>query len=490
MGSRNLQGKPFANRPFMTRRRFLGVMGAAGVTMAAAGLAGCSSGQSEASKEEDVAKQLLVESDFADMTWDDILAEAKGQEVVFCAWDTDVMVKQWWDYLAGYMADNYDITLTYVPDDPANEQKILTDIQSGIDATIDLFWGMGASMSQYLAEDNGLFGQEWVNKLPNAQYLDQEDARNTFDATQVTNAAEAPFQTLNPSLVYSRDLWSDELAWDETSGEVNGLFHNFTELYQWVQKHPGKFTYMDLTGAGSFHAKCFLKAILAELTDDGQGGWKAVYEEADTPEVRRQKIDENNKAWYEWLQTSEASEEAFYEKAAYVWAYLNDLKPYLLQGDNGPLYAADAATMMGYVNSGDLACTFTTCTSISSRVEETPENYMPNPQIYMLQTSIGMWDYVVITGNSTKKAAALVVANAMLDPELQAYAFDLTGNGYNVSMDKLTADQKAAFDEVFDGFLEGTSPSAEEIATCSYSDITGGVNAWIVTGWDQYVNRA
>lgn len=30
MGSQNLQGKTFANQPFMMRRRFLGVMNAAG----------------------------------------------------------------------------------------------------------------------------------------------------------------------------------------------------------------------------------------------------------------------------------------------------------------------------------------------------------------------------------------------------------------------------------------------------------------------------
>ena len=278
------------------------------------------------------------------------------------------------------------------------------------------------------------------------------------------------------------------MAWDASNGSVNGLFHNFTELYQWVQKYPGKFTYMDLNGSGTFHAKCFLRAILAELTDDGNGKWKAVYDEADDEKTRREKIAANNKKWYEWLQGSDATEEAFIEKAAYVWAYLNDLKPYLLQGDNGPLYAADASTMMGYVTSGNLACTFTTCTSISSRVTENPSSYMANPQIYMMQTSIGIWDYVVITNGSSKKAAALVIANAMLDPEQQAYAFETTGNGYNVSYDKLDSDQKKKFDEVFASFTAGTSPSAEEIAQRSYADITGKVNAWMVSGWSQKVN--
>lgn len=469
----------------LSRRGFVGLMGLTGVT-AMAGMAGCGSSSTTVDMNTTGAK---IADGLSKMTWGDVLEEAKGQTVTFCAWDTDVMVKAWWDHLAEYAKENFDIEIAYVPDDAANEQKILTDIENGGDATIDMFWGMGSSMSQYIAKD-GLYQEEWLKALPNYQYLDEEDQRVTFDGTQNSNAAESPFQTLNPSLVYSKDKWSDDLAWDASENGVNGLFHNFTELAQWVQKYPGKFTYMDLNGAGTFHAKCFLRAILAELTDDGNGGWKAVYDEGDDEATRQKKIKENNEAWYEWLQSDEASEDAFHTKAAYVWKYLNDIKPYLLQGDDGPLYAADAATMMGYVMSGDLACTFTTCTSISSRIEDNPSSYMDNPQIYMLQTSIGIWDYIVVTQNSKNKAAALVLANAMLDPEQQALAFQTTGNGYNVSYNKLSSDQQKTFDEVFNGFTEGTSPSAEEIEARSYADITGAVNAWVVTGWDKNVNKA
>jgi ABC-type uncharacterized transport system YnjBCD substrate-binding protein len=477
----------------ITRRRFLYGLGIVTVgAMSATTLIGCTDTTTPNSGDTQNGATKSVETNLATMGWDDILTEAKGQQVTFCAWGSDgldVMVKQYWDYLQTYVKDTYDIDIVYVPDDTANEQKILTDIETGIDATIDLFWGMGALMTKYRDVD-GLFANEWVKKLPSYEYLNVDDARVTFDGTQNTEALEMPFQTLNPSLVYSKDLWDNTIAWDASNGAINGLFHNFTELHQWVQKYPGKFTYMDINGPGSFHAKCLLRAILAELTDDGNGGWKAVYEDSDNAATRQQKIAANNESWFEWLQSSDASETAFYEKAGYVWAYLNDLKPYLLQGDSGPLYVDAAGTMMQYVLAGDLACTFTTCTSISSRIEATPENYMPNPQIYMLQTSIGIWDYVVITENSTKKAAALVVANAMLDPERQAEAFALTGNGYNIDYDRLTADQKAAFDEIFDSFIPGTSPSVTEIAQCSYSDVTGAVNAWMTTGWDQYVNRA
>ena len=183
---------------------------------------------------------------------------------------------------------------------------------------------------------------------------------------------------------------------------------------------------------------------------------------------------------------SEASEEAFYEKADYLWAYLKELAPNLLQGDGGPAYMATAPDMMQRVIAGDLACTFTTCTSVSERVKAAPDSYMPNPAIYMLQTSVGAWDYSIIMSNAKAKAAAMVVANEMLDPSQQAIAFQTTGNGYNVAYDKLDDSQKKEFDDVFKA-MGSLSPSTDEIEAQSYTDKFGKVAAWIPTGWAQKV---
>jgi hypothetical protein len=88
--------------------------------------------------------------------------------------------------------------------------------------------------------------------------------------------------------------------------------------------------------------------------------------------------------------------------------------------------------------------------------------------------------------NAKAKAAAMVVCNEMLDPSQQAIAFQTTGNGYNVSYDKLDASQKKEFDDVFKAM--GTlSPSTEEIAQQSYTDKFGKVASWIPTGWAQKV---
>ena len=91
--------------------------------------------------------------------------------------------------------------------------------------------------------------------------------------------------------------------------------------------------------------------------------------------------------------------------------------------------------------------------------------------------------------NSEHKAASMVVANELLDPDFQAYAFVTDGNGYTVDYSKLDTTQKGAFDKVFEEM--GTlTPSSDEIALQAYNDKLGAVSPWLVSGWDQFVNKA
>jgi ABC-type uncharacterized transport system YnjBCD substrate-binding protein len=467
----------------ISRRRFLSIA-AAGATLAATGgLFGCSSSQGSSSSSSSVSAEVG--------SWDEILEKAKGQTVSFLAWGAggaDAYVQKYWEQLRDYVKDEYEITLELTEFTQAEYQKLLTDIENDSTPTYDMFWYIGSSLAA-LRSAGGVYEDEWVKDLANYDLLDQSNPYITFDGTQGTDDLESPFQGCNPSLVYSTDLWSHSLNWDETSDGVNGLFHNFTELAEWVKKYPGKFTYMDLTGAGSFHGILFAKAILSELTDDGNGGWKTVYDESDDAATRRKKIQANIDDWYEWSNSSDASEEAFYDKASYLWAYLNELKPNLLQGDTGALYIATAPEMMQYVKAGDLACTFTTCTSVASRVDASPDSYMDDPAIYMLQTSVGYWDYNVIMKNSEVKEGAMVVCNAMLEPEQQMIAFETTGNGYNIDLSKLDSADKAAFEDLI-ADMGTLSPTSTEITEQSYADKYGKVAAWIASGWDAKVNRA
>ena len=91
--------------------------------------------------------------------------------------------------------------------------------------------------------------------------------------------------------------------------------------------------------------------------------------------------------------------------------------------------------------------------------------------------------------NSPSKAAAMVVSNAMLEPAQQALAFETTGNGFNIDVTKLDAEQQAEFNATVEE-MGALSPTAEEVAQQGYVDKYGKVASWIASGWDQKVNRA
>ncbi|MDR2672677.1 MAG: hypothetical protein LBC35_05220 [Coriobacteriales bacterium] len=62
-----------------------------------------------------------------------------------------------------------------------------------------------------------------------------------------------------------------------------------------------------------------------------------------------------------------------------------------------------------------------------------------------MQTSVGYPDFLVISKNSQHKAAAMVVSNLLLEPEMNARVTEVTGNAYNLDLNKLVTDAVARY---------------------------------------------
>lgn len=438
-----------------------------------------------------------VETDLADMTWDEILAEAKGQSLTLNVYNADTQVAKFWDRVTE-LAKDYDIDVTIVSETADTDARMIADYQNGDTASYDMTWGYYGYTFKAYFDAGCIWGdndEQWVKYLPNAKYINWDSSTYKYDCGLPTNYMESPLMGLTPMLIYLGTGYDASLAWDETrqaddGTTICGLFHNLTELYNWVQLYPGRFTYLDLAGSGAFHGKCFIMSVLYELTDDGNGGWKAVYDESDDMAARYDKIEANAQMWYDWMNSGDATMEAFAEKAGYVWAYLNDIEPYLLQGDNGALYGSDAYAMADYVNSGVLATSFTTSFSISPKIQNDPSYLSGAGQAYMMQTSVFAADYMVITKNSANKAAAMVVANMLLDPTVQADCFAVTGNTYNVDISKLDQEDAEYFNKVFEELIPGTTPSSDDLADFSHVNIGGSITSWLTDCWTQYVVNA
>lgn len=452
-------------------------------------LAACGASGEEASEETE-ATAKSVETDLADMTWDEILEEAKGQDVTLNVYNADTQVAKYWESIVE-MAKEYDINVTIVAESADTDARMISDYENGDVASYDMTWGYYGGTFKAYHDAGCLWGDEdeqWVKYLPNAQYIDWESSIYASDCGLPVNYMQSPLMGLTPMLIYLGSEYDASLAWDATGTnadgeEVAGLFHDLTELRQWVEKYPGKFTYLDLAGAGAFHGRLFVLSALYELTSDGNGGWKAVYEPTDDAQTKFDKIEANAQMWYEWASGEEASMEAFVEKADYLWAYLNEIEPYLLQGDAGALYGKDAYEMADYVNSGVLATSFTTSFSISPKVQNDPSYLQGSGQAFMMQTSVFASDFMVITKNSDAKAACMVLCNLMLDPTVQADGFAVTGNTYNVDLTKLDDEDSAYFDKVFEELMPGTTPSADDLKNFSHVNIGGAIPSWLTDCW-------
>jgi ABC-type uncharacterized transport system YnjBCD substrate-binding protein len=432
-----------------------------------------------------------VETDLADMTWDEVLAEANGDTVTFCAWGSggaDAMVQQFWAYFKQKALTDYNVTIEYVEDTAENEQRFVADYEGGQDATIDMFWGASGSIQPMGAKGVlwGEGGPQWVMALPGAAYLDWTAVDVLFNGTMPTDGYQAQFMKVTPAMVYAADKYDAALAWDAEESGVMGLPHNLTELSLWVKKYPGKFTYLDLLGKGGFHGKQFVTSALYELTDDGQGGWRAVYDEGDDQAARSAKIQQQAEEWNAWAASDAATEESFIEKAGYVWAYYNELEPDLFQGDSGAYYGADAYDMISHVNAGDIAVSFTTCISIYPKTQSDP-SYLPEGRLYLMETSVGYPDFVVIAKNSKHKAAAMVLANLLLTPEVNAEVTRVTGNAYNLDLTKLSAGERQIFEDMMAGFPEGTTAGTDQLATSAHNVSSGSIAGWLGTAWDSQV---
>lgn len=222
-----------------------------------------------------------------------------------------------------------------------------------------------------------------------------------------------------------------------------GVPSTFAELAEWVKIYDGQFSYPNYTNASaSFHTDLLVQAAIYELTWDGNGGWKQASD-------RAANVASVNSA-LESVSTAEDFKDAF----GYVFNYLNDIEPYLYPYTSAYVPYIDSGSITGYnskmvgngtsdtdYSDGTIMLALTTCTSIDSRVipgsgHGVVAQYSYDAEVFSLSTGCYSDYYVFIPANSSHVSAAMVVANWLLDPEVQFKWYTQTGNGLNIDLDK------------------------------------------------------
>ena len=340
--------------------------------------------------------------DLANASWEEILAAARGTTVTFYGWGGDENRNNWLNNtVAPYVKENYDITLEVVG---MNIDEILAKLsgekQAGAKTgSIDMIWINGENF--YSAKDNGLLWGPFTDKLPNmANYIDLEDPETLNDFCMPIEGYEAPYAKAQ-MVLYADTAVTPDLP---TSAE---------ELLAFCKANPGKVTYPALP---DFTGSAFVRNLIYEIC-----GW-------------------------EQFQTMEADYDTVKAAIEPALEYLRELNPYLW--NEGKTFPDSSTAVDAMFADGELVMNmsyspFSVATGIADGT------YTETTQTFVFDKgTIGNTNYMAIGFNSPNKAGSLVVINAILSGEIQLTQYAQLRELPVVATEKLSADEKAAFDVV------------------------------------------
>ena len=369
-------------------------------------LAACGAfGQEETQTEDSTALE--------DMSFDEMVEEAKGSTVTFYGWGGDENLNEWLDNeFAPVMKEKYDITMERVPMDI---EQVLSQLSGEIeggeeDGSIDMIWINGENF-QSAKENNMLYGP-FTDKLPNFNdYVDAESEDVTLDFAYPIEGYEAPYGKAQVVMIADTAVTPDL----PTSAEA---------LEEFVKKYPGTVTYPALP---DFTGSAFVRNIIYEICG------------------------------YEQFLDMEADKETVREAVEPAMEYLGGLNPYLW--NEGKTFPDSSTTLDNMFADGEVVLNMT-YDAYTTGIKIADGTYTDTTESFQFDKgTIGNTNFMAIAANSGNKAGAMVAINEMLSPEIQADRYEQLKVIPVLDNSKLTDEQKAAFDQVDLG--EGTIPQDE-----------------------------
>lgn len=347
-------------------------------------------------------KTANKEVDLEQAGWDEIVAAAKGSTVTFYGWGGDENRNNWLNNtVAKQVKDKYDITLEVVGMD-INDILAKLSGEKQANATkgsIDMIWINGENF--YSAKENGLLYGPFTDKLPNMEaYIDLDDPETLNDFCMPIDGYEAPYA--KAQMV----LYNDSAVTPETPASAE-------ELMEYCKKYPGKVTYPALP---DFTGSAFVRNVIYDLC-----GW-------------------------EQFQTMEADYDTVKAAIEPAVDYLRALNPYLWnQGKSFPESSTKVDAMFA---DGELVLNmsygpFSVATGIDQGI------YTDTTRTFVFDNgTIGNTNYMAIAYDAPNKAGAMVVINEIISAEIQLTQYAELKELPVVDVEKLSADEQAAFDAV------------------------------------------
>jgi putative spermidine/putrescine transport system substrate-binding protein len=330
--------------------------------------------------------------------WNTVLAAAKGQTVNWYMWGGDDTLNGFVNGTLAARLERYGVTLNQVKitDTVDAVNKMLAEKQAGrkTGGAVDLVWVNGENFAT--GKQAKLWRCGYDRDLPNARYVDATDPAITHDFGLAVDGCESPWQQATSALVYD----SAKLSAQDV-GSVSSLF-------AWAARHPGRFTYPappDFTG--SMAVRSFL------------------YDTAGTPQAL----------------VSDAA--AVQRTADRLWTRLNAVAPSLWR--SGRTYPAGQDDVEKLYGGGEVDAFLTY--GPGAVADKVAKGVFPKTtrEAVLSIGNIANTSFVAIPDNAAHSAAAMVLANELLDPAVQLALFKAEGAYPAVSLPKLTAADRQAF---------------------------------------------
>ena len=319
--------------------------------------------------------------------WAEVAAKARGQVVYFNAWAGDEKTNAFIAWVGSEMQARHGVTVQHVrlKDTAEAVTRVIAEKAAGrsTGGTVDLIWLNGPN---FLAmKQQGLLHGPVTQALPNFARVDTATKRsNVIDFTTPVDGMAVPWKMAQIVFVY-------DSARITQAGEVP---RSASELLEWARKHPGRLTHPN---PSNFLGATFLKQMLYDLS-------------ADVAAMQQP-----------------ATDESFARISAPLWAWYEQLRPLLWR--RGQQFPDNGSAQRQLLGDGEIDITLS-FNPAEAAVSAAGGLLPATVRSFTLRKgTIGNTSFVAIPYNAAHKEGAMLLANLLLEPAVQARAQDIAQMG-------------------------------------------------------------
>ena len=332
------------------------------------------------------------------LSWEGVVARARGTEVVWRMWRGDPSINAYVDgWVALHLRQRFGVTLRAVEGQgPEIVNELVVEKEAGRHSgTASLVWINGETFANLRRER--LLAGPWAGRLPNGAYVDSASPIIRRDFEQDPAGYESPWGRVQFALIY------DTLRIPSPPRDV-------VEIATWIRAHPGRFTY-DQGFTGTTFQKILLYALNGGVARF-QGGFDSTRYAAARDRV-------------------------------FTW--LDSVRPFLWR--RGETFPADVAVMHRLFANGELD--FSMSNNQNDVIVKARQGILPltSKPLLMHDGTIANAHYLGIPFNAPNAAGAMVVADFLLSPEaqLEKQRPEVWADGTVLDINKLPAPWRARF---------------------------------------------